>query len=242
MARIASRIIVPTESVKREVCEHLPVDAGKIRVIHEAARKSFYPDDSSTVRSTLHRLGVENTYILYVGAIEPRKDVLTLVKAFEDVYRNTDLRPQLVITGPAAWLADDLHNYIRNSMVNDRLLLTGYLDDGDLRALYSSCTLMCYPAIYEGAGLPPVEAMACGAPVVTTNTAAISEMVGDAARLFRPTDHQTLANHIVELFMDDMERETLGQRGLERARKFSWERAAGMTYETYLEASDLRKQ
>lgn len=240
-ARIASHIIVPTESVKREVCDHLPARAEKVRVIPEAARKTFYPESSIAAKPTLQRLVVEESFILYVGAIEPRKNILTLIKAFEEVYKHTDLRPQLVIAGPTAWLADDLQNYVNSSSVKDRLLFTGYVDDDDLRALYSTCTLMSYPAIYEGAGLPPLEAMACGAPVVTTDTSAISEMVGDAARLFPPTDHQALANHIVELFTDSNEREALARKGLKRAASFSWERTASMTYETYLDALRLHK-
>jgi glycosyltransferase involved in cell wall biosynthesis len=241
MARIASQIIVPTENVKREVCEHLPARPEKVRVIPEAARKSFHPESSVTAKPTLDRLGIEQSFILYVGAIEPRKDILTLIKAFEDVYKHTNLRPQLVIAGPTAWLADDLQNYVNSSSVKDRLLFTGYVDDDDLRALYSTCTLMAYPTIYEGAGLPPLEAMACGAPVVTTDTGAISEMVGDAARLFPPSDHQALANHIVELFMDSNEREALARKGLKRAADFSWERTAAMTYETYLDVLRLHK-
>lgn len=242
MARIASQIIVPTENVKREVCEHLPARPEKVRVIPEAARKSFHPVTSVKAQPTLERLAVEKSFILYVGAIEPRKDIGTLVKAFEELYKNTDLRPQLVIAGPAAWLADDLQGYVQRSAVKERILLTGYVDDNDLCALYSACTLMCYPAIYEGAGLPPIEAMACGAAVITTKTGAISEMVGDAARLFPPTDYQTLANHIVELFIDGNEREALALKGLKRAADFSWERTAALTYETYLDALRLHKQ
>jgi glycosyltransferase involved in cell wall biosynthesis len=242
MARIASQIIVPTHSVKRDVCAHLPARSEKVRVIPEAARKSFHPVNSVTAQPTLDRLGIEKSFILYVGAIEPRKDIVTLVKAFEDLYKNTDLRPQLVIAGPTEWLADDLESYIKRSSVKERILFTGYVDDNELCALYSTCTLMCYPAIYEGAGLPPIEAMACGASVITTKTGAISEMVGDAARLFPPTDYQTLANHIIELFMDCKEREALARRGLKRAADFSWERTAALTYETYLDALRLHKQ
>jgi glycosyltransferase involved in cell wall biosynthesis len=94
---------------------------------------------------------------------------------------------------------------------------------------------MCYPALYEGAGLPPLEAMACGAPVITTNTGAISEMVGDAALLFSPTDYQELAANIVELFIDSKLRTTLISKGLKRVDNFSWDRAAAMTYKVYLE-------
>ena len=241
MTRVADRIIVPTESVRREVCEQLPAAPDKVTVIPEAARECFRPQSSFSAKPALDRLGIKEGFILYVGAIEPRKNIVTLVKAFEEVYKKSELRPQLVIAGPTAWLAGDLLNYLGTSSVKDKILLTGYLGDDDLRALYSTCTLMCYPAIYEGAGLPPLEAMACGAPVITTNTNAISEVVGDAALLFSPTDYGTLAHHIVELFMNDRTRETLIQKGLKRTAKFSWQRTATLTYQTYLDTLRLNK-
>jgi glycosyltransferase involved in cell wall biosynthesis len=241
MTRVADRIIVPTESVKREVCEHLPAAPEKVTVIPEAARQCFHPESTTIAKPALDRLGIEGPFILYVGAIEPRKNILTLVKAFEDVYKRSELRPQLVIAGPTAWLADHLLNYVRDSSVKNKILLTGYLGDDDLRALYSTCTLMCYPALYEGAGLPPLEAMACGAPVITTKTSAISEVVADAALLFAPTNYQTLASQIVELFMDSRVRESLIRKGLKRAAEFSWQRTATLTYQTYLDTLRLHK-
>ena len=233
MARLATRIIVPTESVKRDVCAQLPVPDEKVTVIPEAARKCFRPESPVKAKPALERLGIDNDFILYVGAIEPRKNLLTLVKAFREVYEKTDLRPQLVIAGPTAWLADELFDLISRSSIKERLLLTGYLGDEDLRALYSTCTVMCYPALYEGAGLPPLEAMACGAPVITTSTGAISEMVGDAALLFSPTDYHALAANIVELFIDPQLRSALISKGLKRVENFSWDKAAAMTYKLY---------
>jgi glycosyltransferase involved in cell wall biosynthesis len=224
---------VPTESVKRDVCAQLPVPDEKVTVIPEAARKCFRPESPVKAKPTLERLGIDNDFILYVGAIEPRKNLLTLVKAFREVYEKTDLRPQLVIAGPTAWLADELFDLISRSSIKERLLLTGYLGDEALRALYSTCTVMCYPALYEGAGLPPLEAMACGAPVITTSTGAISEMVGDAALLFSPTDYHALAANIVELFIDPQLRSALISKGLKRVENFSWDKAAAMTYKLY---------
>src|ERR1044072_1631533 len=112
--------------------------------------------------------------------------------------RSTRLRPQLVIAGKKGWLTDELFAYIESAKFGERVRLTGYLRDDELRALYSACRVMVYPALYEGAGLPALEAMACGAPVITTNTPAIVEMVGDKARLFAPADFRDLARHIVE--------------------------------------------
>jgi glycosyltransferase involved in cell wall biosynthesis len=239
MTRAATRIIAPTQSVKREICEHLRTPPDKVVVVSEAPRSSFSPLPPQQSAEVRVRLGVEDNFILYVGTIEPRKNILTIVRAFEEVLRETRLRPQLVIAGKKGWLTDELFTYIESASLGDRLHMTGYVSDSDLRALYSSCGLMVFPALYEGAGLPPLEAMACGAPVITSDTPAISEMVGDGARLVHPTDYKALARAIAELLGDEAARRSLGAAGLKRASLFTWERAARCTYEVYEEA--LRK-
>jgi glycosyltransferase involved in cell wall biosynthesis len=236
MARKATRIIVPTESVKSEVCEYLRIDPVKVETIRYAPRRCFHPITKSAAQETLKRLSVEDSFILYVGAIEPRKNLLTLVRAFEEIYKNTELRPRLVIAGPTGWLSEELFRYVQNSPVQQRILVTGYLRDEDLRALYSTCAVMCYPAVYEGAGLPPLEAMACGAPVITSDARAIAEMVGDAACLVPAKDYQELASQIVHVVTDAKVRSSLIQRGLLRAGAFSWERTAEATYVLYQKA------
>ena len=236
MARKATRIIVPTESVKSEVCEYLRIDPVKVETIRYAPRRCFHPITKSAAQETLKRLNVEDSFILYVGAIEPRKNLLTLVRAFEEIYKNTELRPELVIAGPTGWLSEELFRYVHNSPVQQRILVTGYLSDEDLRVYYSTCTVMCYPAVYEGAGLPPLEAMACGAPVITSDARAIAEMVGDAACLVPAKDYQELASQIVHVVTDAKVRSSLIQRGLLRAGAFSWERTAEATYVLYQRA------
>ena len=237
MVRLATRIIVPTESVRSEVCEHFSVDTKKVVVIPEAPRRCFHPVGPESAREVLSRFGIEDSFVLYVGAIEPRKNLITLVRAMEEVYTTTTtLRPQLVIAGPKGWLSDDLFAHVATSLIKDRIVLTGYLGDDDLRALYSTCSVMCYPALYEGAGLPPLEAMACGAPVITSDARAVVEMTGDGAMSVAAMDHRGLAQSIVKLLSNASEREALVQRGLKRAAQFTWERAAAETYETYLAA------
>jgi glycosyltransferase involved in cell wall biosynthesis len=236
MSRRATLIITPTEAVKSEVCEHLRVPRDKVMVVNEAPRRTFQPMPREQASATVQRLGLDDEFILYVGTIEPRKNLITLVKAFEDVLRSTTLRPQLVIAGKQGWLNDELFTYIDKANLGDRLCLTGYLGDDELRALYSACRVMVYPALYEGAGLPTLEAMSCGAPVITTNTPAIAEMVGDNARLFAPTDARALAQHLVELLKNPDARESLSRAGLQHAAQFTWERAARETLAVYRHA------
>ena len=141
-----------------------------------------------------------------------------------------------MIAGPRGWLWDELFRYFEQTDVKERLLLTGYLGDEELRALYSSCAVMSFPALYEGAGLPPLEAMACGAPVVTSDARAVVEMIGDGARVVTAKDYGALASTLIELLTDASARTELVQRGTRRAAQFTWERAAEKTYDVYLEA------
>ena len=203
VAKLARKIITPTESVKREVCEHLRVKANKVFAIPSAARQSFRPVPSEQTVETRKRLAIEDGFLLFVGTLEPRKNLLTLLKAFDQIVRQTSLRPQLVITGGEGWLMDETFSFIKHSGIGDRLRLTGYLGDDELRALYSSCRIFVYPSLYEGFGLPPLEAMACGAPVIAGRVAALQEVLGSAARLVDPLNVEALAGSMVELIEND---------------------------------------
>jgi glycosyltransferase involved in cell wall biosynthesis len=172
---MAKAIITPTEAVKRELCARLKVKPAKVTAIHEAPRESFHPaghDDSFLVRQ---RLGIQNEFLLFVGTLEPRKNLLTLVKAFAQILRETALRPQLVVAGGQGWLMDETFSAMCDEEIRAHLCLTGYLNDDELRALYSSCRAFIYPSLYEGFGLPPLEAMACGAPVIASRIPALQE-------------------------------------------------------------------
>ena len=233
VAKLARKIITPTESVKREVCEHLRVKANKVIAIPSAARQSFRPVPSEQTVETRKRLAIEDDFLLFVGTLEPRKNLLTLLKAFDQIVRQTSLRPQLVITGGEGWLMDETFSFIKHSGIGDRLRLTGYLGDEELRALYSSCRIFVYPSLYEGFGLPPLEAMACGAPVIAGRVAALQEVLGSAARLFDPLNVEALAGSIVELMENDEERRRLASNGPKHAAKFSWAETARRTLQVY---------
>ncbi len=202
MARAATRIITATEFVKREVAEHLPVDPAKIAVTAYAPRRNFRPLPPDESEQTRARLGVEDSFILFVGTIEPRKNLITLLRAFAEVIKNTELRPQLVIAGQKGWLMDETMNYIERERLGGRVKFTGYVTDRDLRALYSSCAVCVYPSLYEGFGLPPLEAMSCGAPVIASDIPSLMEATGKAALLVPPTGVHELARAIVEMMQD----------------------------------------
>lgn len=236
IVRRARAIITPTESVRREVHELLRVDSRKIVAIPEAARKCFTPMDDAAAKVVRQRLGIGDEFLLTVGTLEPRKNLPRLIEAFENVLRATELRPQLVIVGKKGWLMDHWLAQMQNKEISKHLRFTDYISDDDLRALYSSCCAFIYPSLYEGFGLPPLEAMSCGAAVITSGIPSIKEVVGSAARLVAPEDVKGLTESIVHLLRHPVERERLAALGRDRARDFSWEHTAALTYDVYRQA------
>jgi glycosyltransferase involved in cell wall biosynthesis len=234
MARRAAAVITPTESIRREVCEHLRIDEGRVFAVPEAPRAVFSPAPEAEARGVCERLGVGDDFLLAVGTIEPRKNLSALVSAFAAVSGESSRRGlRLALAGKKGWLTEELFAEVEGSGVRDRIVLTGYLPDRELRALYSACRLFIYPSLYEGFGLPPLEAMACGAPVVASSIPSLRETLGSAARLCDPRSPRDLAHAMAELLDDDTMRARLSREGRRRAAEFSWERTARMTLEVY---------
>ena len=238
MARAATLIITPTESVRREVHEHLQIPLDRIVAVPEAARSCFHRLEARETIATRKRLGIRNEFLLFVGTVEPRKNLSTLLPAFEEVLRMREKPVQLVIAGRKGWLVDDFFESTKRSTAAANIVFTGYLADEDLSALYSSCAALIYPSIYEGFGLPPLEAMACGAPVIASNIPAITEGVGAAARLVSPARIPELTHSLVELLDSTLIRKELASAGAERVAQFSWSRTATATQAVYAEARE----
>jgi len=233
MARKARLIITPSEPIKNEVCEHFKIQPEKVFAIPLAPRSSFKPMTPAETITVRKRFEVEDQFLLFVGTIEPRKNLSTFVRALEEVLRTTDLSPQLVIAGKIGWKSEELLSQLERSPVRERIKLIGFVSDEDLRALYSACRAFIYPSIYEGFGLPPLEAMACGAPVIASRIPSIKESV---ARIVSATDSIELARNVVELLRDEPARQSLSIRGLKHAQEFSWQRTAALTREVYEQA------
>ena len=233
MARAASVIVTPTASVKNEVCERLGIKSEKVVVTAEAPRSVFKKQKIEASLKLRERLGIRDDFILFVGTIEPRKNLERLVQAFDQVLRATSLSPQLVIAGAKGWLMDDFCSFIRSRGLEDRICFTGYLHDADLCSLYSSCGVFVYPSLYEGFGLPPLEAMACGAPVIASRIPSIMETVEKAAHLIDPYSVEDLTGGLVEMLSNEEMREYFSRAGIQRAKGFTWERTALATVEIY---------
>jgi glycosyltransferase involved in cell wall biosynthesis len=238
MIRTATKIITPSETVKEEVSTHLKVNEEKIVAIPEAARPGFVRKSGKEVSALKRKLRIDDQFVLFVGTIEPRKNLITLIRAFEEIIRATALRPQLVIAGKEGWRNNELFAYLKGTAAAERLRFTGYVSDEELAALYSACSVFVYPSLYEGFGLPLLEAMACGAPVITSQIPSIRETVGSAARLVVPTDTGGLAQAIVKVLEDPAERAHLATEGQKRAAAFTWQKTAEATMKVYREVLD----
>jgi glycosyltransferase involved in cell wall biosynthesis len=241
MARTATTVITPSEGVRAEVCERIGIKPNKVVVVPEAPRRAFRRVPLAETVSVRRRLKIEDEFILFVGTIEPRKNLLTLARALEEIIRTTSLRPQLVIAGKEGWLTGDLFSYLQSVNIRERVRFTGYVSDDDLRALYSACRVFVYPSLYEGFGLPPLEAMACGAPVITSPIPSMIGTAGNAACLVSPTDFRALAQVIIRVLKDPNERDYHSFAGPQGALEFSWERTATATLNVYREVLKQEK-
>ena len=229
----AERVLCVSATTARDLTTHLGVDAGRIDVTPLGAE--LRPASEQAVVGLRRRLGLDGPYLLGLGTLEPRKDLPTLVRAFAAVAG--DLPHTLVLAGLAGWGAGAVAEAVAASGVSDRILLAGYVPEVDKAALFTGADLFAYPSRYEGFGLPVLEAMACGTPVVTTTGGSLPEVAGDAALLVEPGDADALAVAIGKLVGDSGERVALVQRGMVRAAGFTWNRCAALTAAAYRRAA-----
>ncbi|MEA3308121.1 MAG: glycosyltransferase family 1 protein [Chloroflexota bacterium] len=230
--RRADHIIAVSEETRRDLLAAYNLPVEKITVIHEAADPRFrLPAPGAVVRARTS-YGLPAEYLLYVGTIEPRKNLPRLLHAWEPLYQAGEA-PPLVIVGRRGWLADDFYAALERSPCREAVQFTGYVRDEDLPALYAGATAFVFPSLYEGFGLPPLEAMACGTPVICSRTSSLPEVVGDAALTVEPTETDALRSALYRLVSQPELRAELRARGLKQAAQFSWERAAQETLAVY---------
>jgi glycosyltransferase involved in cell wall biosynthesis len=223
------------------LCNYLPnLDPSKIQVTHLAASDLFYPcsniEKSSEVRSKYSIPDIP--YILSLSTLEPRKNIVHTIRCFLNLIQQEKLSNlTLVLAGTKGWNYDSIFAEISdNSSLKDRVILTGFVADEDLASLYSSALAFVYPSFYEGFGLPPLEAMQCGVPVITSNTSSLPEVVGEAGIMLDPQDSDGLSQSILNLYSQPALRDTMAQQSLSQAQKFSWENCAKQTVAAYKSA------
>jgi len=233
-ARSADRVIAVSESTKRDVIQLLGVPEDRVVVIYEAYNPAFRPlPAGEQVSAVRDRYGLPERFVLFVGTIEPRKNLPTLLKAFRLLLDGKDSSLLLVVAGQWGWLYDEVQQTYEQLRLGQRVRFLGHVPTPELVALYNAALVLAYPSYYEGFGLPPLEAMACGTPVVAARTSSIPEVVGDAGLLVDPDDIEGLAAALWRAIDDSEVREVLIRRGLERAKAFSVDRMAKATLAVY---------
>jgi glycosyltransferase involved in cell wall biosynthesis len=237
-ARRADAIITVSQSAKRDIVRLYNLPPDRVHVVHEAAAPAFRPVHDSIERDRVRRrYSLADRFILYVGTIEPRKNLPKLIEGFARRRKSGDLPHQLVCAGPYGWLSRDIEDRIERLQVEDAIRFTGYVPFEDLPVLYSLAEMFVFPSLYEGFGLPVIEAMACGTPVVTGHVAALAEVAGGAVEHVDRLDAESLGEAMVALARSRERRENLSALGLQRAHFFSWDRAARETLEVYRQAA-----
>ena len=226
-ARQAKHLLTFSEAVKRQLVDWLSIDAHRITVTPLAADERFHPQPPDRIAVIRRKYGLDRPYLLFVGTIEPRKNVVTLLRAFVKIRH--DFPHQLVLAGARGWYSEPVFAEIERLELRERVICTEYVPDDDLPALMSGAGVFVYPSLAEGFGLPTLEAMACGTPVVCSDAPALPEVVADAAMTVPPTDVEAWVDTLTQMLRDGDLRQTFRQRGLARAKQFSWERTARLT-------------
>jgi glycosyltransferase involved in cell wall biosynthesis len=250
MIKSADTVIAISENTKRDIVRLTGIDENKIQVIYDGVGAEFKPvgaqyfarkipdmqdtsaQDIARLREIKEKYNLPEKFILYLGTIEPRKNISGLISAFEQIADKAEMREyQLVIVGAGGWKNFEIYRAVKNSKFKDRIKLIGYIENYEKIYYYNLCSIFCYPSFYEGFGLPILEAMACGAPVITSNLSSMPEVAGDAALLIDPMDENSIKQGIIALASDEKLRKLYSSRGVERAKLFSWKKSA----EKYLE-------
>lgn len=230
--KAADAVITDAEHTKNDIIEYLKMKPEKIFVIPLAVSSDFQPVMGDQVQRTAEKYGIKGKYFIHVGTLEPRKNLEFLVCAFALTVK-AGIEENLVITGKKGWYFEGLFALVKKMKLEDRVIFSGYGADEDMPALYSGATAMTFPSIYEGFGFPPLEAMACGTPVISSNTSSLPEVVGEAGILLAPENEQMWADKMIEVSRNANLRQRMKADGLNQAKKFSWDETAKKTIEVY---------
>jgi glycosyltransferase involved in cell wall biosynthesis len=233
--RHARQLIAVSEFTKQEMIRWLQVPADRITVTYNGVDPRFAPPDPVVLDAFRRRAGLPEQFILFIGTLEPRKNVPTLLEAYARIASETNV--PLILGGGKGWLYDEIFAKAEQLNLGDRIRFAGFIDDADLPLWYAAATVFTLPSLYEGFGIPLIEAMACGTPVVASTSSSLPEIVGDAGLLVAPTDPDALGAAILRVLREPDLRAELRERGFVRARRFSWYETAQRTLDVYRRAA-----
>jgi len=233
-ARWADHVFTLSEFSKRCLMEHYGVEETRISVTPCGVdRRLFRPHAKGEREAFRSRLNLGQRYLLFVGVVQQRKNILTLLKAFDLLRSRRKTVPHLVLVGRTGWRAEEVFAFIRERRLGDLVHHYAAVDPDSLAGLYNAATVFVFPSLFEGFGIPLLEAMSCGCPVISSNVTSMPEVYGDAAVGFNPRDTEELAYRIESLLDDQALREDLVRRGFENCARFSWEHTASIAHAAY---------
>ena len=221
----ASQVLAVSESTKRDLVRFMQVPEDKVKVVYPCVSLAHTESSPETLAHMRNRYSLPENYVLYVGALHPRKNLGNLVKAFSIARANTRLPHKLVLAG-SGWAIEPILEEIARCGVQDEVILTGEIPESDLPLIYKGADLLVFPSHYEGFGYPPLEAMACGTPVIVSNTSSLPEVVGNTGRLVDPADPEDIAEKIIQVLQCPSLAEEMRSSALERSRQFSLNRSS----------------
>jgi glycosyltransferase involved in cell wall biosynthesis len=231
-ARAARRVIAVSQATQDDLVQYYGLEPDKITVVYSGWDERMRPvEDEGTIERVKARYGIRGEYVLYMGTLQPRKNLGRLLEAVARLRKEAQRgkAPGLVIAGRKGWLYDPIFQQVERLGLESEVVFPGYVPQDDLPALLSGARLFVFPSLYEGFGLPVLEAMACGTPVVCSNVSSLPEVAGDAALLVDPLDVKGMAEAMNRLVQDEGLRTELVERGYRQVRQFSWERCARET-------------
>jgi glycosyltransferase involved in cell wall biosynthesis len=230
----ADKIVTVSEFSKKEIIKYLNISPDKIHVVPNGVNtEKYFPiKNNDSIKSVKEKYSINNKYFLYLGTLEPRKNIVRLLEAYKKLKTSEDI-PDLILAGKKGWLYRDIFECIHRLKLEKSVIYIGYLSDDDIVPIICGAIAFLFPSLYEGFGMPPLEAMACGTPVLTSNVSSLPEIVGDAALLVDPQNVDDIYEKLKMLVSNDDLRNKLIRRGLERASIFSWDNAAAKMMELY---------
>ncbi|MBS1790538.1 MAG: glycosyltransferase family 4 protein [Acidobacteria bacterium] len=242
-AQKAARIATVSEYSRQDLLRTYKLPPEKVAVTYNGVEPHFTPQTQFNEAVELkQQFGIDRDFLLAVGSLQPRKNLVRLIRAYTKLRaENESFSPQLVIVGRKLWLAEEIFAEIRRQRWAKDVILTGYVSDQDLPKLYRQATAFVYPSLFEGFGLPPVEAMACGTPVITSDVSSLPEVTGKAALLIDPQNQASIELALLQITRDQELREQLRELGIEQAKKFTWQAAAEKTLRLYQESFEARR-
>ena len=225
--RQADSYIAVSDATKADILHYMKVPEEKIQVIYEGANPNFTPEkDEAGIKETMERFGIEGSYLLCLSTVEPRKNMLRTIQAYEQYVLKNELPYQLVIVGGKGWNNGEIYDYVKEHDLSSHVLFTGYVSNEDVKNIYANATIFIYASLYEGFGIPVLEAMQSGVPVITSNVSSMPEVAGDACILVDPYQVDEIKNAIIKILDSETLQAEMKEKGIAQAKKFSWRKCS----------------